>query len=108
MTAQPRRPAASPDADTDRLADQVIELRSEGKSFAAIAKSVGLARSLEAFTLFIAALSRRSPDEQTKLRAEENARLDVLERRARQQSDATERDRRLASVERLRRRLAAT
>jgi hypothetical protein len=90
------------------VGDRVIELRSNGKSFSAIAKSVGLDRSLEAFGAFVAAVAKRSPAEQTKLRAEENARLDTLEQRIQKQPDGADRDRRIASVRKLRQRLSPT
>jgi hypothetical protein len=100
--------ASSPSAEELAAGDRVIALRSEGKSFSAIAKAIGVERSLEAFGVFVDALRRRSPAEQTKLRAEENKRLDVLERRTRKNSDAAQLDRKLASVRKLRERLAAT
>jgi hypothetical protein len=52
----------------------VIELRSEGNSFASIAESVAMARSLDAFGAFVAAVATQSPAQQTKLRAEESER----------------------------------
>ena len=107
-----RRTAAStsapPSSDHALVGDRVIELRSEGNSFASIAKSVGLARSLDAFGAFVAAVATRSPAQQKKLRAEENSRLDTLERRIQQQPDSADRDRRIASVRKLRQRLAPT
>jgi hypothetical protein len=48
-------------------------MRSEGKSLAAISKEIGVERSIEAFKLLVAAINRRSPAEQKKLRAEEKA-----------------------------------
>lgn len=100
------RSTSAPTAEHALVGDRVIELRSEGKSFASIAKSVGLERSLDAFGAFVAALATRTPTQQTKLRAEENKRLDTLERRIQQQPDSADRDRRIASVRKLRQRLA--
>lgn len=102
-----RGPTAKPSSEQDALGDQVIALRSDGKSFASIAKTIGVERSLDAFALFVSALADRSPSEQTQLRAEENLRLDTLERRTMRQSDEVERDRKLASIAKLRQRLAA-
>jgi len=93
--------------ETQRVDDRVIELRSKGKSFASIAKLIGADHSVDVFRMFVAELSRRPPAEQTKLRAEENARLDALERRTRDNPDPAERERKLASIKKLRRRLVA-
>ena len=85
-----------------------MALRSEGKSFADIAKSVKVGRSLDAFALFVDAVALRPAVERSKLRSEENARLDVLERRLRRIDDAAQRDRKLASLVKLRKQLAGT
>ncbi|HEX4820099.1 MAG TPA: hypothetical protein VFV00_07815 [Acidimicrobiales bacterium] len=100
--------AGAPASDHALVGDRVIELRSEGKSFASIAKSVGLTRSLDAFGAFVTAVSTRSPAQQTKLRADENERLDKLERRIQKQPESADRDRRIASVRKLRQRLSPT
>ena len=86
----------------------MIALRTEGNSFADIAKTVGVGRSQDAFKLFVGAVEKRPVPQRKKLRAEESARLDVLERRIRRNSDADQRDRKLASLGRLRRLLAGT
>jgi hypothetical protein len=99
---------AWPSADERKRGEQVIALRSEGKSFSSIASTVGVAKSLEAFALFVDALSHLSPAQQRKLRAEENGRLDVLEQRTQQGPDEALRERKLASIRKLRQRLAAT
>ena len=108
MTANARteRPATTPSPDHTLVGDRVIELRSEGNSFGSIAQSVGLQRSLDAFAAFVTGVATRPPAEQTKLRAEENTRLDKLERRIQKQPDGADCDRRLASVGKLRRRLS--
>jgi len=102
------RRTSTASSDHALVGDRVVELRSEGNSFASIAKSVGLARSLDAFGAFVAAVATRSPAQQKKLRAEENGRLDTLERRIQQQPDSPDRDRRIASVRKLRQRLSPT
>jgi hypothetical protein len=101
-------PAPAPPVDGQRIGDQVIALRSAGKSFASIAKTVGVERSVEAFGLYVDAVSQKSLPEQKKLRVEENKRLDELERRARANADPSERDRKLASIRKRRRRLSAS
>jgi len=83
-------------------------LRSEGNSFADIAKTVGVNRSRDAFKLFVGAVEQRPSKDRAKLRAEENARLDRLERRIRRNSDADQRGRKLESLSKLRQLLAGT
>ena len=61
---------------------------------------------MDAFGLFVDEVERRPIGQRSKLRAEENARLDVLERRLRRISDVGQRDRKLASLGKLRQRLA--
>jgi hypothetical protein len=97
-----------PSVDEPALADRVVLLRSEGQSFAAIAKTVGLGRSMEAFTMFVDEVAQRPPAEQARLRAEENSRLDTLEARTRARTDADELDRKLEMIVELRQRLMAT
>jgi len=103
-----RAPASKRPAAAQLVGDQVIALRSDGKSFAAIAKTIGVNRSLEAFTLFVEAVAARPASEQTKLREEENGRLDTLERRTKRHPDEAERARKLAAIRKLRQRLAAS
>jgi hypothetical protein len=93
--------------DTTTLDDRVIAMRSEGKSLAAISKEIGVERSIEAFKLLVAAINRRSPAEQKKLRAEETGRLDALEKRVSRRPDELDRARKLKSIAKLRARLAA-
>ena len=99
---------ASPSPDGASVGDQVVTLRSEGKSFGSIARTVGVAKSLDAFGLFVETIAARPPRERERLCAEENKRLDVLQRRTAKLTDDAERTRKLASVEKLRQRLAAT
>jgi len=110
MTAknEAARRTSTPSSEHALVGDRVIELRSEGNSFASIAKTVGLARSLDAFGAFVAAVGTRTPAQQKKLRAEENGRLDTLERRIQQQPESADRERRIASVRKLRQRLSST
>jgi hypothetical protein len=103
------RAAAKPKAakvTEHELGDQALALRSDGKSFGSIAKSIGVDRKVEAFRLFVEALDRRPAAEQKKLRAAEIKRLDQLETRTRENDDAVARDRALASIAKLRHRIA--
>jgi len=95
-------------SDASSVGDQVVTLRSEGKSFGSIAKVIGVPRGLDAFGLFVDAIATRPARERARLRAEENRRLDTLQRRTTKLTDDAERTRRLASLQKLRQRLAAT
>jgi hypothetical protein len=61
--------------------DQVLALRSAGRSFGAIANAVGMARGRDALEAFHRALRRRDPAEQVDLRADELRRLASLSTR---------------------------
>jgi hypothetical protein len=98
---------APPSAEELLVGDRVIALRSEGSSFAAIAKTIGVERSSDAFGVFLDAVARRPAAEKKELRAEESKRLDALERRLRKNGDADQRERKVASLGKLRQRLAA-
>jgi hypothetical protein len=108
VTGGTKKKSAPARAGEPSVADRVIALRSEGKSYSSIAKEVGVERNLDAFKLFIEALEQRPAAEQKRLRAEESQRLDTLERRTQGNPDEAERDRKLASLHRLRQRLAAS
>ena len=88
--------------DAGGLGDRVLDLRAAGKSFGSIAAEVGVERKVDALALFLNAIDTRPPEEQVALRAAENARLDVLERKMRETSDAGARERGLASIVKLR------
>jgi hypothetical protein len=90
------------------LGDKVLELRTAGKSFAAIASAVGVEKKVDALRLFLAAIDTRPAKEQAELRKAENRRLDALERKARANEDADARERGLASVVKLRDYIAGT
>jgi hypothetical protein len=106
----PRVPSSSSATSSDqyKVGERVLALRSEGNSFGNIAKSVSVKRSVDAFGLFVDAVGRRPMAEQSKLRSQENARLDRLERRLRRIGDADERDRKLDLLGKLRQQLAGT
>lgn len=100
---------ATTESSTDRveIGERVIALRSEGKSLATIAKTIGVARSVDAFIALADAIARRPKREQAKLRADETGRLDAIEERTRRKHEGDELDRKLASIQKLRKRLAA-
>lgn len=90
--------------------DRVLDLRSSGSSFAAIARSLGLPGAGEASVAFHRALSRRPHQERRAICDAEFARLELLEQRVRSDTRiaAGVRDRRLGTIDRLRDRLLAT
>ncbi|MEY2435030.1 MAG: hypothetical protein QOC92_4755 [Acidimicrobiaceae bacterium] len=114
MTASPksRRSAPAKSAGPRKVAEvtvdaRVIELRSYPRSFAYIAKELGLEHSRDAFAAFVTAVTTRPKSEQVSLRTEENGRLDDLERRTRRLCEPDQLDRKLAAIARLRERLMA-
>jgi hypothetical protein len=87
--------------------DKVLVLREQGRSFAGIARALGLDGSTQANAAFNRALRRLPTEEQESVRGREMARLDALGDRVRQRTDLDEVElaRRMRSLERLRRRL---
>jgi hypothetical protein len=79
-------------------------LRESGKSFSAIARTLGFDRATEAHRSFVRALGAREGDERRQLVKNEQARLDLLEQRIRERDakDVTKLERRLLGVQRLR------
>lgn len=88
----------------------VLALREQGRSFASIARALGLEGPIQANAAFMTALRRLPAAEQENLRGHELARLDALGERLRKRSDLdeTEMARRARSLDRLRKRLSAT
>lgn len=116
MTAGPSGQAGGAGAGPERVADlddnserdeRVLVLREEGRTFAGIARELGLEKTLDANAAFNRALRRRSPAEQETLRSHEIARLDALADRVRGRDDLDEAEvaRRIRSVDRLKRTL---
>lgn len=93
--------------DTTPSDNQALELRRQGKSFAAIARELNFARPRDAWLAFNRALRSHAPQEQADLRREEVARLQSLTDAVRARKDLTPEDKtkRLESVERMRVRL---
>lgn len=84
--------------------EDALRLRDEGRSYAAVARSLNLKRSNDAHAAFIRALRQRPDDEKALLIGREQIRLDQLEARIRDRDkdDPTRLDRRLIALERLR------
>ncbi len=89
--------------------DTALELRRSGRSFAAIAKKLGLTRASDANDAFNRALRTRPTDEQVVLREEESLRLDKLAAKVESRTDLAQEDvkRQLRTVNRLREALVA-
>ena len=89
--------------------DKVLDLRVQGKSFAGIAKTLGMNRPSTANEAFNRALRRKPAAEQDDLRRQELGRLDALIEGVRANADLApdELARRLRTVERLRAKLLA-
>jgi hypothetical protein len=94
-----RRRQASGDTDA-----QALTLRESGKSFSAIARTLGLDRATDAHRSYVRALGAREGDERRQLVKNEEARLDQLEQRIRERDakDVPKLERRLEGVQRLR------
>jgi hypothetical protein len=90
--------------------DKVLQLRVQGRSFAGIAKTLGLGRPCQANDAFNRALRRQPPAERDALRGRELTRLDALADgvRAHPERGADGVARRLRTVARLRAMLMAT
>jgi hypothetical protein len=96
-------------ADFSERDDEVLALREQGRSFASIARSLGLEGASPANAAFNRALRRLPPSDQETLRGHEMARLDALGERLRRRQDLDEAEmaRRGRSLERLRKKLSA-
>lgn len=83
---------------------QALTLRESGRSYAAIARELGFARSIDARSAFLRAVGQRPVGERPELLRHEVARLDVLERRIRDRDlhEPEVMQRHLATVARLR------
>ncbi len=94
-----RRRQASGDTDA-----QALTLRESGKSFSAIARTLGFDRATEAHRSYVRALGSREGDERRQLVKNEEARLVLLEQRIRERDakDVPKLERRLLGVQKLR------
>jgi hypothetical protein len=91
----------SPSGDID---GQALTLRESGKSYSAIARTLGLERATDAHTSFVRALGTREDGERLQLIKNEETRLDELEQRIRQRdaADVPKLERRLLGLEKFR------
>lgn len=89
--------------------EQALDRRVKGEAFSKIAKTLGMARSIDANRAFIRALNLRPPAEQSAIREQESRRLDRLAEAVRSNTalDAAEAEKRLQTIEQLRARLVA-
>ena len=99
--------ADRPNHDTKAVDDQALDLRVKGRSFGAIARTLGFEKPVEANRAFNRALRRRPEDERATIRSKENERLDRLAKAVRSDASLTPAavDVRLGTIERLRARL---
>ena len=90
--------------------EQALTLRDSGRSFAAVASSLGLKRASDARAAFLRAVARLPDTERTRLYERESERLDRLEARIRDRDrDEPEKmERRLAALAVLRETTPAT
>ena len=84
--------------------DRALSLRDSGRTFAAVASSLGLKRASDARAAFLRALVRQPDTERQRLRQRELERLDKLEARIRDRDSEQpeKRERRLAGLARMR------
>jgi hypothetical protein len=84
-------------------------LRDSGKTYAAIASSLGFPRSVDAQAAFLRALRQREGEERGRLAQRESDRLDQLETRirARDAAEPEKLEQRLGALAKLRERLGA-
>jgi hypothetical protein len=74
----PDTSTGSASSATTNVEDEVLALRMQGKSFAGIARSLGLERPFQANNAFIRALRRQPVSERDSIRRQELVRLDAL------------------------------
>ncbi len=108
----PRRAASAPERATgtrrrngnNHSDAEALALRESGKSYSAIARTLGLERATEAHRSYVRALGTHEGDDLRQLVKNEEARLDDLERRIRKRdaADVTKLERRLQGVQKLR------
>ncbi len=98
--SRPARPPANSD-------EQALALRESGKTYAAVARGLGLKRAVDARAAFLRALRRREGEERNVLVDRETARLAQLEARIRTRDaeDPEKMERRLLALAKLREQL---
>ena len=100
------RPAFRSNRSSD---EQALILRDSGKTYAAVASSLGFKRAADAQAAFLRALRQREGDERSRLVQREADRLDTLDTRIRTRDAAVpeKMERRLLALAKLRERLGA-
>jgi hypothetical protein len=101
------RPDSRPARPPGNSDEQALALREAGKTYAAVARSLGLKRAVDAQAAFLRALRRREGDERNGLVERETARLVQLEARIRTRdaADPEKMKRRLLALAKLREQL---
>jgi hypothetical protein len=86
-----------------------LTLRDSGKTYSAVASSLGFKRSLDAQAAFLRALRQRQGEERIRLVQRESDRLDTLDTRIRTRdaADPEKMERRLVALAKLREKLGA-
>jgi hypothetical protein len=105
-----RQSSSRPPSRSNRNSDeQALTLRDSGKTYAAVASSLGFKRSVDAQAAFLRALRQREGDERGRLAQRESDRLDQLETRIRTRdaADPSKLERRLGALAILREKLGA-
>jgi hypothetical protein len=84
--------------------EEALALRDSGHSYAAVARSLGFKRAIDARGAFLRALRHREGEEKTSLIQRESARLDKLETRIRTRDadDPEKMERRLVALAKMR------
>jgi len=105
-----RQSSSRPPSHSNRNSDeQALTLRDSGKTYAAVASSLGFKRSVDAQAAFLRALRKREGEERGRLAQRESTRLDQLETRIRTRdvADPEKLERRLGALAILREKLSA-
>lgn len=92
-------------APAGEMDDRVVALRESGRSYAAIARQLGIARAVDAQAAFVRALRHQPDAARADLVRRESVRLDDLEKRIREDGgqDPARAERRLVALQKLRR-----
>ena len=100
---RPQR-SAGPRQPRKNIDEEVVQLRETGQSYAAVARTIGLKRAMDAQAAFIRAMRSRPEAERLALSQRESMRLDQLEKRIRTRDaeDPVKLERRLVALEALR------
>jgi hypothetical protein len=100
---RPRRSAEGRESRAN-VDHRALSLRETGRTFAAIARELGLKRSTDAQSAFVRAVKEQPPEQRVEILRRESDRLDLLEKRIRDRDreEPETMDRRLAALKKLR------